>query len=215
MSETYWLERAWLGPGEASTSGSVATGVLVTIEGGRFAEVTPGVAEPPSGAHRLEGLTIPGMANCHSHAFHRALRGRTQRERGTFWTWREQMYALAGRLTPDTYFDLAKAAFREMVAAGFTAVGEFHYLHHGPGGTPYDDPNAMGQAVVDAARDAGIRIALLDTCYLAAGIGQAPEGVQKRFSDGAVDGWASRVSRVAAAFFSPRASSGLRGDRHR
>ncbi|HLN75735.1 MAG TPA: formimidoylglutamate deiminase [Nocardioidaceae bacterium] len=196
MSETYWLERAWLGPGEASTADGVATRVLVTIEGGRFAEVTPGVAEPPSGAHRLEGLTIPGMANCHSHAFHRALRGRTQRERGTFWTWREQMYALAGRLTPDTYFDLAKAAFREMVAAGFTAVGEFHYLHHGPGGTPYDDPNAMGQAVVDAAREAGLRITLLDTCYVTSRIGAPAEGVQLRFSDGDAEGWAARVERL-------------------
>ena len=196
MSETYWLERAWLGPGGASGPESVATGVLVTIEGGRFAAVTPGVAEPPSGAHRLAGLTIPGMANCHSHAFHRALRGRTQRERGTFWTWREQMYALAERLTPDTYFDLAKAAYREMVAAGFTAVGEFHYLHHGPGGTPYDDPNAMGQAVVDAAREAGIRITLLDTCYVAAGIDAPAEGVQLRFSDRNAEGWAARVERL-------------------
>jgi formiminoglutamate deiminase len=190
MTETYWLERAWLGKGE------VVDGVVVTIEGGRFATVEAGVLEPPTGAGRLPGLTIPGMANCHSHAFHRALRGRTQRERGTFWTWREQMYALADRLDPDGYFDLARAVYREMAAVGITAVGEFHYLHHGPGGTPYDDPNAMSQALVDAAREAGIRIALLDTCYVTAGIGAPAEGVQRRFSDGSADGWASRVERL-------------------
>ena len=116
----------------------------------------------------LPGLTLPGLANCHSHAFHRALRGRTQRERGTFWTWREQMYGVAGRLDPDPYFALARATFREMAAAGITSVGEFHYLHHQPDGTPYDDPNAMGHALVEAAQEAGIRIALLDTCYLVA-----------------------------------------------
>jgi formiminoglutamate deiminase len=190
VTETYWLERAWLGDGD------VVDGVAVTVEDGRFATVEAGVVESPTGAVRLPGLTIPGMANCHSHAFHRALRGRTQRERGTFWTWREQMYALADRLDPDGYFDLARAVYREMAAAGFTTVGEFHYLHHGPGGTPYDDPNAMGRALVDAAREAGIRIALLDTCYLTAEIGAPAEGVQRRFSDGSADGWASRVERL-------------------
>ena len=91
------------------------------------------------------------MANCHSHAFHRALRGRTQRGKGSFWTWRDQMYALAEALDPDTYLDLARAVYREMAAAGITSVGEFHYLHHGPGGTPYGDPNVMGAALIAAA----------------------------------------------------------------
>ena len=181
----YWLERAWTG------DGPVRTGVRVTVEDGVFTEV---VDAEPVGAERLAGLTVPGLANCHSHAFHRALRGRTQRERGTFWTWREQMYAVAVRLTPDSYFELARATYREMVAGGITSVGEFHYLHHGLDGTPYDDPNAMGHALVAAASEAGIRIALLDTCYLAAGIGRAPEGVQVRFSDGSADAWAERVT---------------------
>jgi formiminoglutamate deiminase len=181
----YWLERAWTG------EGPVRSGVRAIVEDGVFTEVAEG---QPDGAERLAGLTIPGLANCHSHAFHRALRGRTQRERGTFWTWREQMYAVAERLTPDTYFELARATYREMVAGGITCVGEFHYLHHGPDGSPYDDPNAMGHALVEAAREAGIRIALLDTCYLTAGIGRGPEGVQVRFGDGTADGWAERVS---------------------
>ncbi|MEO5709421.1 MAG: formimidoylglutamate deiminase [Nocardioidaceae bacterium] len=181
---SYWLERAWLG------DGPVRDGVRVTVEDGVFAEVADG---PVDGAERLAGLTIPGLANCHSHAFHRALRGRTQRGRGTFWTWREQMYAVAAMLTPDSYFELARATYGEMAAVGITSVGEFHYLHHGPSGTPYDDPNAMSHALVAAAREAGIRIALLDTCYLAAGIGRPPEGVQLRFSDGTADTWATRA----------------------
>jgi formiminoglutamate deiminase len=188
----YWLERAWTG------AGPVADGLLVETDGGVFGrvEATP---TPPPGAERLAGLTIPGLANCHSHAFHRALRGRTQRERGTFWTWREQMYAVAERLTPDSYYELALATYREMVLTGITSVGEFHYLHHAPGGGRYDDPNAMGQALVRAAQDAGLRIALLDTCYLAAGIGREPEGVQERFSDGSADVWAERVEALDVA----------------
>jgi len=183
---SYWLERAWTG------EGPVRDGVLVDVVDGVFTRVVDG---PPGDAERVAGLTIPGLANCHSHAFHRALRGRTQRERGTFWTWREQMYAVASTLTPDTYFELARATYREMAAVGITSVGEFHYLHHGPGGTPYDDPNAMSHALVEAAREAGIRIALLDTCYLTAGIGRPPEGVQLRFSDGDADSWAARLLR--------------------
>ena len=192
MSQTYWLERAWLG------DGGVASGVLATVDDGCFTGVETGVAGPPRGAKRLAGLTIPGLANCHSHAFHRALRGRTQRERGTFWTWREQMYSVAEKLTPDSYYELARATYREMVAAGITSVGEFHYLHHGPDGTPYDDPNAMGLALVQAARDTGIRIALLDTCYLEAGIGRPPEGVQVRYSDGDAEAWQKRVDDLAS-----------------
>jgi len=179
---SYWLERAWTG------DGPVREGLLVDVTDGIFTHLEPG---PPGAATRLAGLTIPGLANCHSHAFHRALRGRTQRERGTFWTWREQMYAVASRLTPDSYFHLARATYREMASVGITTVGEFHYLHHNPDGTPYDDPNEMGHALVQAAAEAGIRIALLDSCYLAAGIGRPPEGVQTRFSDGTADAWAT------------------------
>jgi formiminoglutamate deiminase len=187
MTTSYWLQRAWLGSGE------VEERVLVSIDGDRFTDVTVGVAAPPATARRLPGLTVPGFANCHSHAFHRALRGRTQAERGTFWTWREQMYAVARRLDPESYLALARAVYGEMAAAGISAVGEFHYLHHGEEGKPYDDPNQMGEALIQAARDAGLRIALLDTCYLAAGIGQPPDETQQRFSDGSADAWAQRV----------------------
>ncbi len=192
---TYWCERAWLGGTEP------ADGVLVEVDDGRFGSVRADVGRLEAGADviHLAGLTIPGLANCHSHAFHRAIRGRTQREHGTFWTWRSQMYALAERLDPDGYFVLARAVYREMAAAGITAVGEFHYLHHQPDGRPYDAPNVMGDALVAAAGEAGIRITLLDTCYLGAGIDSGPEGVQIRFSDGDADTWAGRAAALSAA----------------
>jgi formiminoglutamate deiminase len=204
----------------------VAAGVLLKIEDGRITSARvegqsrtlngdpspEHVRDPrlPGETGTTPGLTLPGFANCHSHAFHRALRGRTQQERGSFWTWREQMYAVAADLTPDTYFELARGTYEEMRATGITAVGEFHYLHHQPDGTPYDDPNEMGKALLAAADDAGIRIRLLDTCYLAAGFGRPPEGVQVRYSDGDAHAWAERVAafddpRVGAAIHSVRA----------
>ena len=157
----YWAERAWLG---ADTG--VVTGVVVEVDADRFGAITPGVARPPAGAVRLAGLTLPGLANAHSHAFHRALRGRTHAGKGTFWTWRERMYDLAGRLDPDALHAVARATFAEMALAGVTCVGEFHYLHHGPGGVRYAEPNETGYRLVAAAAEAGIRITLLDTVFL-------------------------------------------------
>jgi len=185
--------------------------VLVEIDGGRFTRVVLGAGNPRLEAeasrseHPLPGLTVPGLVNDHSHAFHRALRGRTQQGRGTFWTWREQMYAVAERLDPESYLALARAAYREMVAGGYTAVSEFHYLHHQPDGTPYADPLAMRHALEEAARQAGIRLTLLDTCYVSSGFGAAPEGVQLRYSDGDAKGWAARAGEGPAAIHSVRA----------
>jgi len=142
---------------------------------------------------------VPAFANCHSHVFHRALRGRDEGA-GSFWSWRERMYAVADVLDPDLLHDLAAATYAEMHLAGIRTVGEFHYLHHGADGSPYDDPNAMGEALIHAARAAGLRIALLDTCYLAAGFGRPPEGVQRRFSDGDGQAWAARVGDLAARY---------------
>jgi formiminoglutamate deiminase len=189
---TFWCEHAWL------DDGAVA-GVRVAVDDGRIASVE--AAPAAGGDRRLAGLVLPGFANAHSHAFHRALRGRTHDRGGTFWTWRERMYAVAARLDPDTYLALARATYAEMALAGVTCVGEFHYLHHAPGGTPYADPNAMGEALIQAARDAGIRLTLLDTGYLAGGLdgtGHRPlNDVQRRFSDGDADGWAARVARLS------------------
>jgi formiminoglutamate deiminase len=206
-SRTYWCDLAWLG-GERADEG-----VVVEVEGERIASVATGVAAAPAGAERLAGLTLPGFANAHSHAFHRALRGRVQRGRGSFWTWRERMYEVAARLDPENYFRLARATFAEMTLAGVTAVGEFHYLHHGDGGQPYAEPNEMGAAMIAAAGAAGVRITLLDACYLHGGIGEPVSGVQERFSDGSAAAWAQRAgalspapgARIGAAIHSVRA----------
>lgn len=189
--QSYWAEYAW-------TGGRVERGVVLdTAADGRIAAVRTGAAAPPVGAVTLRGLTLPGLANAHSHAFHRALRGTVQQGSGTFWTWREVMYRVAAALTPDTYFDLARAVYAEMALAGITCVGEFHYVHHRPGGAPYDEPNAMGEALIAAAAEAGIRITLLDTVYLSSGFGAAPEPHQLRFSDGDAEAWAERASALA------------------
>ncbi len=210
-AQTYWLEHAWLGT-------HVEPGVAVEVTGDRITAVRTGTETPPPGATALRGLTVPGLANAHSHAFHRALRGTVQVGSGTFWTWREVMYGVADRLTPETYHALARAVYAEMALAGITTVGEFHYLHHGPGGTPYADPNAMGEALIQAASDAGVRITLLDTAYVASGLlsetrGEPPNRHQLRFSDGTAQAWAERASslkerphaRVGAAVHSVRA----------
>ncbi|GAA2059740.1 formimidoylglutamate deiminase [Streptomyces albiaxialis] len=214
MTPVYWCESAWL-------NGTVEFGVALEVtDGGRIGAVRTGEAAPPEGAVVLRGLTVPGLANAHSHAFHRALRGTVQVGSGTFWTWRETMYQTAARLTPDSYYALARAVYAEMALAGITCVGEFHYLHHAPGGERYDDPNAMSHALVAAAAEAGIRITLLDTAYLASGLGakgrppEPPTRQQLRFSDGTAQEWAERASafkptgdhvRTGAAIHSVRA----------
>ncbi len=172
--------------------------MLLSINNGVFTDVST-VDAPPSDAEVVRGAALPGFANAHSHAFHRALRGRTHGGTGSFWTWREQMYSVAARLDPDSYLALATATFAEMVLCGYTAVGEFHYLHHAPGGVAYSDSNAMGAALIEAARVAGIRITLLDTCYLRGGFDVELNHVQRRFSDGSVDQWAARNDRLALA----------------
>ena len=189
VTATYWASHAWLGT-------HVEAGVALDVAGGRFAAVRTGVETPPPGAVVLRGLTLPGLANTHSHAFHRALRSSVQVGAGTFWSWRELMYRVASLLTPDTYYELARATYAEMALAGITSVGEFHYLHHAPGGRPYDNPNAMGEALVAAAAEAGIRITLLDTAYLAAGFGEKPNRHQLRFSDTTADAWAERAAAL-------------------
>ncbi len=151
-------------------------------------------------------LSMPGFVNAHSHAFQRALRGRVERvdparPHDDFWTWREAMYAAAGALDPDSIHAVSLLAYREMVAAGYVAVGEFHYPHHRPDGTPYEDPNAMAVAVAEAARAAGLVIVLLPAAYHRAGWdgGDLPpsEG-QRRFCDPSVDAYLERVDALRA-----------------
>jgi formiminoglutamate deiminase len=186
----WYCESAWLG-GEESTAD-----VVIDVQDGTIVSVTTG-AGCPSGASRLRGLVLPGLVNAHSHSFHRALRGRTHRTGGDFWAWRRLMYDVSTRLDPDNYRALALATFAEMSMAGVTCVGEFHYVHHQPGGRPYEDPNEMGCAVAEAAATVGIRLTLLDVCYLRGDVdGSALAPEQQRFSDGSVEGWLERVAAI-------------------
>jgi formiminoglutamate deiminase len=126
------------------------------------------------------------MATVHSHAFQRALRGRTQRRStaaASFWSWRGLMFALAERLSPAAIFDIARFAFVELAMSGVTAVGEFHYLHHDQGGRPYPNRVELSEAMIEAARQAGIRITLIRAAYLRAGYQQALAPGQARFCD--------------------------------
>lgn len=207
MTQVYHCEYAWLGGETAERD------VRIEVEDGAIRAVTVGAAVDPA-ATRLYGLTMPGLANTHSHVFHRALRGHAQSGVADFWRWRELMYHVASRLNPDSLYRLAHATYLEMALSGITSVGEFFYLHHGPDGTRYADANEMGRAVVRAATDAGLRITLLDTVYLQADAHGAPlAGAQLRFTDGTWNAWASRVEeltdgpmfRVGAAIHSVRA----------
>jgi formimidoylglutamate deiminase len=159
---------------------------LVCDHAGRITQL-PRAAELPAAARvvRLPGRALlPGLINAHSHSFQRVIRGRTEQRataRDSFWTWRAQMYAAATRLTPADLYDAARMAFLEMLLGGITAVGEFHYLHHAPDGTPYADPNLLAKEVVRAARDVGLRIALLRVAYARAGFETPPEPQQARF----------------------------------
>ena len=187
----YLLRHALIG-------GEVIDNVGISVDDG----VISAVGRDATTGTLLDGLVLPGIANAHSHAFHRALRGRTHEVGGgSFWTWRDLMYAVAARLDPDTYFALARATFAEMLESGFTAVGEFHYLHHQGDGTPYDDPNAMSKAVAAAAEDVGIRITVLETLYLHGGLdadGYSPlSPSQRRFSDRSAERFLVRTAELA------------------
>ena len=188
--KTWAAHAAWLGGQslEEDVSISVEDGVIVSLAD---------VEKPET---MLDGIVIPGMVNAHSHAFHRLLRGRTHRQGGDFWLWRERMYEEAARLTPERYEEIATAVYMEMALAGVTTVGEFHYVHHQPGGARYDDPNEMGHALIRAARRAGIRICLLDVGYFRAGFDDRPlHPIQERFRDESVDDWLDRVDQLSLA----------------
>jgi formimidoylglutamate deiminase len=144
--------------------------------------------------------TIPGMANAHSHAFQRALRGRAERAgasgRDDFWTWRTEMFRLAEALDPTTMRGVAEDTYAEMAGAGYSVVGEFHYVHHQPDGTPYEEPNAMAHAVAAAAMRAGLPIVLLPAAYHRGGWDGRdlpPAAGQRRFCDPDVETFLGRV----------------------
>lgn len=187
---TYWAPYAW-------TPDGIRRNVRMAVRDGMFVQIEANV-DPTAADKAIHGLVIPGAANCHSHTFHRALRGLGS-EGSTFWQWRETMYRVAANLTPDRYYRYARAVYTEMLLAGYTTVCEFHYVHHQPDGTPYRDPNAMGKALISAARDAGIRLTLLDACYLHAGVDGSPlSAEQARFGDGSAQAWRERVEALDA-----------------
>jgi len=177
-----------------------AGGKLVTVGAGAAVLDTP---EAPTLVEDLgPSLVLPGLVNAHSHAFQRSIRGQTQ-SRGaddpsSFWSWRDAMYRAANTLDPDAFEAATRACFAEMLASGITCVGEFHYVHHGPNGAAYDEPNELSHRVVAAARDVGIRLALLEVYYARSGPGQAPLAEQRRFCDGSVDAYLERVQSLLA-----------------
>jgi formiminoglutamate deiminase len=189
-----------------------ANDVLVTVEDGLIRDIARGTAYA-TGAERVAGVAVPGVANLHNHAFQRAMAGLAERRSprdDTFWTWREVMYRLAAALTPDDIEAVAAWAYLEMLEAGFTAVGEFHYLHLAPDGRPYADPAETGGRIVAAAAKSGIGLTLLPSFYAHNGCGsQPPLEAQKRFVMD-LDGFARlmEASRTHVARL-PRAALGL------
>ncbi|MCR6712595.1 MAG: amidohydrolase family protein [Demequina sp.] len=186
----------------ALVDGKVLADVAVDVDAdGRITAVSPGTARTADHV-ALDGLALPGFANAHSHAFHRLLRGRTDADGDDFWAWRDLMYRAAGRLDPDRYHSLARALFAELLEAGYTAVGEFHYLHRRPDGAAYAPHGAMAQALADAARGVGIRLTLLHTAYLRGGLDEhgnplTGSDAQRPFLDTARE-WRDRHEELAA-----------------
>ncbi|MEM9191211.1 MAG: formimidoylglutamate deiminase [Myxococcota bacterium] len=144
---------------------------------------------------------LPGIGSAHSHAFQRALRGRTQTAAGdSFWSWRDLMYRFAERIDPEAIYDLSRLAYLELARHGVTAVGEFHYVHHQPGGVPYDDRLELADAVIRAARDVGLRVTLLRVLYHRGGAGVPAAGAQLRFSDPTIELALGDVEALSARY---------------
>lgn len=189
---------AWL-PDLIYTGRRFECGVaLVCDSAGRITEIARETDVP---VVRLKNRAmLPGLVNAHSHAFQRVIRGRTEYRtksaKDSFWTWREMMYEAASRLSPEDIYDASRMAFLEMALGGITSVGEFHYLHRAPDGTPYDDPNLLGKEVIRAARDVGIRIALLSVAYARAGFRKEPDDRQKRFIESEPGNFLRRLERL-------------------
>jgi formimidoylglutamate deiminase len=156
-------------------------------------------------APRIESgrVLVPGLMNAHSHSFQRAIRGRTERRTGTgrdtFWTWREAMYRVANRLSPEDIYDVARMAFLEMLLTGITTVREFHYLHNAPDGSRYNDPNLLSLQIIRAAQDVGLRIVLLRTAYARAGFQKAPNPLQARFITPAIETFLADTERLSSS----------------
>ncbi|HBD20078.1 MAG TPA: formimidoylglutamate deiminase [Arenimonas sp.] len=165
---------------------------------------TPLTAFPAAARPRADAAghwRVPGLPNLHSHAFQRAMAGLAERQshpEDSFWTWRELMYRFAGRLDPDTQYAVAAQLYAEMLEAGFTSVCEFHYLHHQPDGRPYDEPSAMSQALIAAARDTGIRLTLLPVLYMTGGFDGRPLSERQRRFGHSLDAYLALLQSLRA-----------------
>ena len=194
------MTEAWL-PDLVYTNGRFASDVAVICDE-KIVRLCP-AAEAMNPIRLRNRALLPALVNAHSHAFQRVIRGRTERRSqhtmDSFWTWREQMYAAANRLTPEEIYIASRMAFLEMALAGVTAVGEFHYLHHAPDGTPYDDANLLEREVIRAARDVGIRIALLRVAYARAGYGREPDPQQVRFIENSPEVYLQNLEGLLAS----------------
>jgi formimidoylglutamate deiminase len=187
----------WL-PDYVYVDGRFQSGRAVVCDGeGKIVEITEDVSD----AIRLKGRALlPGMVNAHSHAFQRVIRGRTehrsQHSTDSFWTWREQMYTAANALEPEEIYAVSRLAFLEMALTGITAVGEFHYIHHSRDGSPYSDANLLEREVIRAARDVGIRIALLRVAYARAGYQTESNPQQVRFIEDSPDVYLKNLEQL-------------------
>ncbi len=196
-----------LAPDYVYTPQGLQSNMRISIaDDGQISSISNEGAQPGASSdtfERLSGIALlPGFVNAHSHIFQRALRGHTHRplsRQDTFWTWRRAMYAEAQRLNPDRLYEVALHTYCEMLAAGYTTVGEFHYVHHQPDGQPYTNPNAMSEAILHAGHDAGIRVVLLMTAYAQGGFHRPPEEGQRRFCDASVDAYLARVEALRVA----------------
>lgn len=196
LSKSSWL------PDLIYTDGQFQSDRALVCDGGKIVDIVEASKAPDAVKLKRRAL-LPGMVNAHSHAFQRIIRGRTehrsQHTTDSFWTWREQMYAAANRLGPEEIYAASRLAFLEMALTGITAVGEFHYIHHTPDGSTYDDPNLLAREVIRAARDVGIRIALLRVAYARAGFETEPNPQQLRFIEASPDIYLKHLEQLLDA----------------
>ncbi len=191
-------------PSLTYVDGALHADLAVSLDGARIAAVGPARTLRQGPDDTLEPLPgralLPGFVNAHSHAFQRGLRGHVQYADGgdSFWTWRERMYTLATSLDPESVERVSALAFAEMLSAGFTCVGEFHYLQHQPDGAPYADPDELARRVLAAASGVGIRIVLLRVAYARAGFEVDPNPRQRRFLDRDPDACLAALARLRA-----------------
>jgi formimidoylglutamate deiminase len=193
--------QSWL-PDLIYTHGRFQSDRALVCDNGKVVEIVEANKAPDAIRLKRRAL-LPGMVNAHSHAFQRIIRGRTehrsQHTTDSFWTWREQMYGAANRLGPEEIYAASRMAFLEMALTGITAVGEFHYIHHSQDGSTYDDPNLLAREVIRAARDVGIRIALLRVAYARAGFETAPNPQQIRFIEASPDIYLKHLEQLLSA----------------